>query len=358
MATVSEVFLFFNNYARKYPSLSLPSVLGVLIPKVILTSSCSSRMRLYRGQRMAESLLIKDRVVQQCSAMDRSSWYEPKTSLLSPTLQSTFVLSYFDSDTEKFIADSIATSNSLLLQLYYYFVSFVLSFFITKTSINGLLNRGGMFLFSTSQLQEFLSISTAWNSSSKQLLDLGAGDGGITKALFPFFENVYVTEMSQVMQWRLRCEGYHIEDVEGWSSTSRQYDLISALNLIDRHYNPKKLLKDLHTLALRSNCLVLLAVVLPVHQYVEFHPSRKSTKADVRLAVQGLTLEEHASALVENEFMPAGFEVVRWTKLPYLCEGDLNRPYYVLDDVVFLLRPIPNSIEAISDDHSYEHSEL
>lgn len=83
-----------------------------------------------------------------------------------------------------------------------------------------------------------------------------------------------------------------------------------------------------------------------MHQYVEFHPSRKSTQAggyksfyvclwkisskmqaflDVKLILRGKTLEEQASFLVEKEFMPAGFELVRWTKLPYLCEGDFNR---------------------------------
>ncbi|PIO65014.1 DREV methyltransferase, partial [Teladorsagia circumcincta] len=222
-------------------------------------------MRLYRGQRIAASFLHREQAQKQYLTVDRSLWYEPK------------------------------------------------------------------------------------------LLDLGAGDGGITKKLSAFYSNVYVTEMSQarasgsldltewwshmltfpqgygspaimrlfkVMQWRLRNEGFHIEDVEKWSSSPRRYDMISALNLLDRHYNPRKLLRDLHSLALRSNCCVLLAVVLPIHQYVEFHPSRKTTEADVRLAVEGSTIEEQASYLVEREFSPAGFKLMRWTKLPYLCEGD------------------------------------
>lgn len=268
------------------------------------------------------------------------------------------MLSFFDPDTEKFIEKSFATSNSVLLQIYYAFMSFIFSFFLSKTSINGILNRGGMFLFSTNQLQEFLQIPAEWNPADKQLLDLGAGDGGITKKLAAFYGNVYVTEMSQVMQWRLRNEGFHLEDAEGWSSTSRQYNLISVLNLLDRHYNPRKLLANLHSLALRSNCLVLMAVVLPMHQYVEFHPSRKSTQADVKLILRGKTLEEQASFLVEKEFMPAGFELVRWTKLPYLCEGDFNRPYYVLDDAVFLLRAVPVENQTTLGDPSHVHNEL
>ncbi|KAK6041660.1 DREV methyltransferase, partial [Cooperia oncophora] len=308
--------------------------------------------------------------------------------LASSLLQSTFFLSFLDADTESFLEDSFATSNSLCLQLYYAFFSFLMSFFLSKTSINGLLHRGGMFLFSTNQLQEFLDIPTGWNPENKQLLDLGAGDGGITKKLSAFYSKVYVTEMSQartsgfpavylrlfgfrryitvmslpcvVMRWRLRNEGFHVEDVEQWSSSTRRYDIISALNLLDRHYNPRKLLRDLHSLALRSNCNVLLAVVLPIHQYVEFHPSRKTTKADEKLAVEGRTIEEQASFLVAREFYPAGFELVRWTKLPYLCEGDYYKPFYVLNDVVFLLRPMHTGVEENSQsaDSIYVHHEL
>lgn len=42
------------------------------------------------------------------------------------------------------------------------------------------------------------------------------------------------------------------------------------------------------------------------------------------------------------------FKTQKWLKvglhisqLPYLCEGDLSRAYYVLDDAVFLLNAMP-----------------
>ena len=31
-----------------------------------------------------------------------------------------------------------------------------------------------------------------------------------------------------------------------------------------------------------------------------------------------------------------GFQLQAWTRLPYLCEGDLQRSFYMLDDVVML----------------------
>ncbi|KIH47986.1 DREV methyltransferase [Ancylostoma duodenale] len=162
------------------------------------------------------------------------------------------------------------------------------------------------------------------------------------------------------MQWRLRQQNFLEEDVEKWSSTSRRYNLISALNLLDRHYNPRKLLSDLHDLALHSKCYVLMAVVLPVHQYVEFRPSSADSRSNARLKVSGNSFEQHASSLVENEFISAGFEVVKWTKLPYLCEGDLNKPYYLLDDALFLLRPVATDMQGVpsQNDSTIVHNEL
>lgn len=254
----------------------------------------------------------------------------------------------------------MVNSSSIFLQLCHALMSFVLSFFLSKTSINGVLNRGAMFLFSTKQLRNFLKIPAEWNSVNKRVLDLGAGDGTVTQKLATFYAHVHVTEMSQVMEWRLHHKNFILEDVEAWSSSLLKFDLISVLNLLDRHYNPRKLLKDVHLAALRSNCSVLIAVALPIDQYVEFHPSKRTNRADVKLKIEGNTIEQQASSLVENEFIPVGFKVVRWTKLPYLCEGDFNRPFYVLEDAVFLLHPLPTKTQYFSSygDLNYVKNEL
>jgi len=58
------------------------------------------------------------------------------------------------------------------------------------------------------------------------------------------------------------------------------------------------------------------------------------------LHVSGKTFEEQLSSLVRDVLVPVGFEVERFTKLPYLSEGDLSHSYYVLYDAVFVLRPV------------------
>lgn len=65
--------------------------------------------------------------------------------------------------------------------------------------------------------------------------------------------------------------------MDAWHQ-SGTYHLVSALNLLDRHYNPFLLLAQLHSMTLRSQSLLLLAVVLPLHQYVEFHPTNRTNR--------------------------------------------------------------------------------
>ncbi|VDO30604.1 unnamed protein product [Onchocerca flexuosa] len=106
---------------------------------------------------------------------------------------------------------------------------------------------------------------------------------------------------------------------------SGTYHLISALNLLDRHYNPSLLLAQLHSMTLRSKSLLLLAVVLPLHQYVEFHPTNRTNRPDIKISIKGKTFEEQAGSLVTDILEPAGFELLKWGKLPYLSEGDSRR---------------------------------
>ena len=57
------------------------------------------------------------------------------------------------------------------------------------------------------------------------------------------------------------------------------------------------------------------------------------------LPICGKTIEEQIVSLHDNVFKPAKFDVVSFTRLPYLCEGDLNTDFFVLNDIVFVLKP-------------------
>ena len=57
-----------------------------------------------------------------------------------------------------------------------------------------------------------------------------------------------------------------------------------------------------------------------------------------KVHVNGKAFEEQVSSLVKDVFEPAGLKVEKFTRLPYLCEGDMSHSYYWLNDVVFVLR--------------------
>ena len=43
------------------------------------------------------------------------------------------------------------------------------------------------------------------------------------------------------------------------------------------------------------------------------------------MATAGYSFEKQVEAVIQDVFLSRGFQVIRWTKLPYLCEGDLAK---------------------------------
>lgn len=52
---------------------------------------------------------------------------------------------------------------------------------------------------------------------------------------------------------------------------------------------------------------------------------------------------------MQGVLLPAGFELEAFSRLPYLCEGDMYHSYYVLHDVVLILKPTDSGV-ALYDD--------
>ncbi|XP_078521258.1 protein-L-histidine N-pros-methyltransferase isoform X2 [Lissotriton helveticus] len=280
---------------------------------------------------------------------ENQEWYVCDTGKLCESLRPVFVQSFLDHGTQIFLNRSIEKSRWLSIQLYHSFMSSVFSMFLSRTSINGLLGRGSMFVFSPEQFQRLLKINPDWKSY--RLLDLGAGDGEVTKVMSPHFEEIYVTEMSQTMIWQLQKKKYRVLEIDEWQNTGFQYDVISCLNLLDRCDRPVTLLKEIRNVLEPTRGRVILALVLPFHPYVENDLPQAVQQCSHSLArgkwekpsevmeVNGKVWEEQVNSLTEV-FHEAGFAVEALTRLPYLCEGDMYNDYYVLDDAVFILKPV------------------
>lgn len=283
--------------------------------------------------------LLTVNTMSETAAPENEEWYRCVPDLLGDKLQPLFVQSNLDRETKAFLKRSMEKSSWLFTQLYHSFVSTVLSPVVSRTSINGFLSRGSMFVFSSAQFQHILRVGPEWTAD--RLLDLGAGDGGVTQIMGPHFREVYATEISPPMKWHLQRKNYKLLGIDEWQQTGFKYDLISCLNLLDRCDDPLALLRDIHDSLIPKTGRLIVAAVVPFQPYIEVGGQWQRPKE--HLKIKGKTWEEQVTNLSTEVFEKTGFEVEAVTRLPYLCEGDMYNDYYVLDDAVFVLKPINQS---------------
>ncbi|XP_005102809.1 methyltransferase-like protein 9 [Aplysia californica] len=262
-------------------------------------------------------------------------WYRVVVSRLPEDVQNLFLQFEQDEGTDDFLQNCQDKSDQLFTQILYSVARPILNIFMTQTSINGFLNRGSMFIFSKNQFEKLLGFSAYYKGEN--LLDLGAGDGMVTLKMASYFRNTYTTEMSGMMVRRLTGHGFKVLEVDEWHKSGLQYDLIACLNLLDRCDKPLSLLADMRASLTPGVGRVLVAVVIPFKPYVEF--GSRTHEPTEYLHVRGSNFEEQVEHFVRI-FRQSGFEVERFTRLPYLCEGDLKHSFYVLTDAIFVLRAI------------------
>ncbi|CAN7991499.1 unnamed protein product [Ixodes hexagonus] len=201
-----------------------------------------------------------------------------------------------------------------------------------------------MFVFSRAQFLRLLGFSEDDSCPLfSSLLDIGAGDGNVTAVVAPLFLRVDVTEVSPPMRRILQRRGYHVLDAvslasDGNRAPSTVYDVVCCLNVLDRCDAPLALLRSLRSKLSAPSGRLVVAVVVPLSQYVE--SGQSGTKPAETLGVSGTALEEQVESLCHDVMEPAGFALESWTRLPYLCEGDLEQAYYWLNDVVMVLRAV------------------
>ncbi|CAG2208251.1 Methyltransferase-like protein 9 [Mytilus edulis] len=260
-------------------------------------------------------------------------WYTVDLSKVPEEICAKFLQFNQDEETSQFLNQCYEKSDWLFTQLGHSFCKSVLGWFMSSTSINGLLKRGSMFVFSKDQLRQMLHVAP--DRKGNRLLDLGAGDGMVTDIMAEFYNVVDSTEMSPTMVWRLKEKGFNVIPVDTWDNGAVTYDLIGCLNLLDRCDKPMRILQSIHRL-LTPTGRAIVAVVLPFEPYVEFNSS--DHKPIESLLIKGKTFEEQAASFITDVFQPLGFFVEHFTRLPYLCEGDLNQSFFVLNDAVFVLK--------------------
>jgi SAM-dependent methyltransferase len=199
--------------------------------------------------------------------------------------------------------------------------------------VNGLLGMYPMYLLGTPGWRELLQHPTGG-----KLLDVGAGDGGLTQHLAPLFDTVTTTEASWAMARRLTSRGYTcVRSDIGETPIDSTYDCVTCLNVLDRTAYPLRLLRALGAACSRNGVLVL-ASPLPLRAFYYCGP--QTLTPPERLFAPGPSWERAATQLVNavTEVLP-GFDLERWTHAPYLSWGDADQTLYTLDDWIGIWKP-------------------
>lgn len=282
---------------------------------------------------LARSVYTKILQDNEFEKFNRSKWYEVDVSGMDPRLaRLLLVLDASDASTQAFLDACRDASDAVLTQLWHLVARTCMSPFLTQTAINGLLRRGSMFVISAEQFRRLFRLPEDY--SAERMLDLGAGDGATTSLLAPMFQHIHATEISWPMKRILSAKGFALEEIDGWSQSEHRYDVICALNLLDRCSHPKTLLEQIHQ-ALKPDGLVLLALVWPFQPYVETTVDHQPVEL---LPIDATSIQNQASSFINDVLQPLGFDVIAWSKVPYLCQGDLHRTFYNLPDLLFALK--------------------
>lgn len=105
-------------------------------------------------------------------------------------------------------------------------------------------------------------------------MDIGSGDGTVTKKFTPIAEHISVTEVSTNMCKNLRKIDFVDEVYEMETLPEGQFDLIACLNVLDRCNRPSDLLNDIKKRLVPVTGRLIIALVLPFCPLVE-HGNKK-----------------------------------------------------------------------------------
>ena len=248
--------------------------------------------------------------------------YGIETENLPAQLRGRAVTLASDDATEAFIATAYARPPAGPTMVLYRW----LRRYLSDYDAYGLLGLYPLFLLSTDHYRALLGAHARGS-----LLDVGAGSGAITEQARPLFSHITVTETSSVMRRRLRRRGFDVASAEldrnPWSGQGR-FDVVSALNVLDRTARPRTLLRQLIG-ELSPDGRLLLSIPLPLRPPVDL--GRETVDPDEPLPACEGPFEAALGPLVADLLEPAGLRVECLSRAPYLSAGSRDAPLVVLD---------------------------
>lgn len=206
----------------------------------------------------------------------------------------------------------------------------VLRGFASDFDLDAWLDMHALFLLDTESWESLIG-----KDRRRSLLDIGAGRGDVTAHLARLFDEVWATETSRAMVRRLAARGYRaiaVDLAERDPFANRRFSVVSLLNVLDRCPRPRTLI-DRALGYLDSDGLLILATPLPFRPHVDLGST--TIDPDEPLAIHSDCFE---TAMNELTATLSDVEILRWTRIPYVSQGDLRTPLVALDAALLVGR--------------------
>ncbi|MDB4984972.1 MAG: hypothetical protein JWN04_150 [Myxococcaceae bacterium] len=251
--------------------------------------------------------------------------YDCDRSRLGPALAARFVPITRDAELEDWLAHWTVRPNGWFKT----HLGEVLSSFVSSYDAHGLLGSYPMHLLSSANWRDLLS-----DQHFASLLDVGAGAGYVTDGARSSFDEIVCTETSPTLRRRLLARGFLVPELDlTVQSLERRFDVVSCLNVLDRTARPLTLLRQLIA-HLEPGGRLLLSMPLPARAHV--HVKGGTIAQSERLPTLAADWETAARELSERMIEPAGLQIERLARAPYLSRGDLHAALYVLDAALWV----------------------
>eukprot|EP00300_Choanocystis_sp_HF-7_P022107 c21246_g1_i1.p1 GENE.c21246_g1_i1~~c21246_g1_i1.p1 ORF type:complete len:340 (+),score=60.84 c21246_g1_i1:56-1021(+) len=295
-----------------------------------------------------------------CEVLNHELYYAIRGSMLPPKLREVAVEMTCDEQTQEFVRECL---NPTWYDRFATVSAYFVKRFMSLTDTNALLGRGQMHVITTHQfltlmknVQDRIPLQTEMSEIDKAnqwLLDVGAGDGQVTQQFSDFFGRVVTTEVATNMCRRLRQRGFECIQTAQLSREAlgllpeQSFTLVSCLNVLDRCHYPMTMLRNMRELLHPTKGVLLLALVLPWCPFVEDGTGQVAPIEQLNIPpgcpckgnVRKMEFETSVQYFTMRVLEPCGFRVTCVSRVPYLCKGDDYKPYYSLDDALFVCVP-------------------
>lgn len=163
----------------------------------------------------------------------------------------------------------------------------------------------------------------------RTLLDIGAGDGSITKNFEPSTSYIACLEPSASFQRILKKRGYSISSM----GDRKTYDIITVFNVLDICEKPKSLIQ-----AARKHLTTdgLLIITLPFPIKTRSWDITNIQRTNHLGQSQNLSFEEAVSSFYTNFLKKNHLEVTYFTRLPYIVSLPEAQKTTVHDNGLFV----------------------